>query len=73
MEKPKLSDNFDKMNPEEQEEALIELKHGQANFYYTAATGLKCERHMRALRLPYLEMRQYLIKQASMPWDGDLV
>ncbi|KAL2051196.1 hypothetical protein ABVK25_008443 [Lepraria finkii] len=73
MEKPKLSDNFDKMNPEEQEEALIELKHGQANLYYTAATGLKCERHMRALRLPYLEMRQCLIKQASMPWDGDLV
>ena len=73
MEKPKLSDNFDKMNPEEQEEALIKLKHKQTNLYYTAATGLKCERHMRALRLPYLYMRQYLIKQAGMPWDGDLV
>lgn len=73
MEKPKLSDNFDKMNPEEQEEALIKLKHEQTNLYYTAATGLKCERHMRALQLPYLDMRQYLIKQAGMPWDGDLV
>ena len=73
LEKPKLSDNFEKMDPEEQEKALVKLKHEQANLYYTAATGLKCERHMRALRLPYLEMRQYLIKQAGMPWDGDLV
>ena len=61
------------MNPEEQEDALVKLKHEQANLYYTAATGLKCERHMRALRLPYLEMRQYLIKQAGMPWNDDLV
>ena len=73
LEKPKLSESFDNMNSEQQEEALIKLKHEQANLYYTAATGLKCERHMRALRLPYLEMRQYLIKQAGMPWDGDLV
>ena len=73
LEKPKLSDNFEEMNPREQEEALMNLKRKQANLYYTAATGLKCERHMRALRLPYLDMRQYLIKQAGMPWDGDLV
>lgn len=73
LEKPKLSDNFDKMDPEEQKEALIKLKHEQASLYYTAATGLKCGRHLQALRLPYLEMRQYLIQQAGMPWDGDLV
>lgn len=72
-EKPKLSDDFEEMNPGEQEEALKNLKHQQANLYYTAATGLKCARHMRALRLPYLSMRQYLIQQAGMPWDGDLV
>ena len=51
----------------------MDLKHKQANLYYTAATGLKCELHMEALRLSYLDMRQYLIKQAGMPWDGDLV
>ncbi len=73
LEKPKLSDTFEVMNPREQQEALMNLKHKQANLYYTAATGLKCERHMQALRLPYLDMRQYLIKQAGMPWDGDLV
>lgn len=73
MEKPKLCDDFDKINPEEQKDALIKLKHEQANLFYTAATGLKCELHMRALRLPYLAMRQYLIQQAGMPWDGDLV
>ena len=73
LEKPKLSEDFDKMSSEEQENALMKFKHEQANLYYTAATGLKSERHMRALRLPYLDMRQYLIKQAGMPWDGDLV
>ncbi len=67
LEKPKLSDNFEEMNPGEQEEALINLKYKQANLYYTAAIGLKCKRHMPELRLPYLDMRQYLIKQAGMP------
>lgn len=73
LEKPKLSDNFEEMSPDEQQEALMDLKQKQTNLYYTAATGLKCERHMDALRLPYLGVRQYLIKQAGMPWDGDLV
>ncbi|KAI9680618.1 MAG: hypothetical protein M1817_004058 [Caeruleum heppii] len=73
LEKPRLSESFDEMTLEEQEKALLKLKHEQANLYYTAATGLKCERHLRALRLPSLEMRQYLITQAGMPWDGDLV
>lgn len=61
------------MSPVEQQEALMDLKHKKANLDYTAATGLKCESHMEALRLPYLDMRQYLIQQAGMPWDGDLV
>lgn len=73
LERPKLSENFEEMSAGEQEEALINLKHDQANLYYTAATGLKCQRHLEALRLPYLQMRQYLVKQAGMPWDGDLV
>ena len=73
LEKPKLSDDFEEMSPEEQQEALKDLKHKQTNLYYTLATGLKCERHFKALRLPHLNMRQYLIKQAGMPWDGDLV
>lgn len=67
LEKPKLSDNFEEISPREQQEALMDLKHKQVNFYYTAATGLKCECHIEALRLPYLDMRQYLIKQAGMP------
>jgi hypothetical protein len=73
LEEPKLSDDFDKLDPEEQQKAMKKLKHEQANLYYTAATALQCERHLQALRLPHLEMRQYLIKQAGMPWDGDLV
>ena len=73
LKKPRLSDDYDKMDPEEQKEAMMKFKKEQTNLYYTAATGLKNERHMQALRLPYLDMRQYLVKQAGMPWDGDLV
>ncbi|KAI9699639.1 MAG: hypothetical protein M1836_002673 [Candelina mexicana] len=73
MQRPRLSDEFDKMSPGEQQEALMKLKHEQANLYYTAATGLKCKRHLRALRLPHLAIRQDLIRKAGMPWNGDLV
>ena len=73
LEKPKLSDDFEEMSPEEQQKALMDLKHKQVNLYYTAATALKCIRHLEALRLPHLNMRQYLIQQAGMPWKGDLV
>ena len=73
LKEPKLPDNFEEMSPEAQEEALKKLKHEQANFYYIAYTALKSERHLRAIRLPGNSMRQYLIQQAGMPWDGDLV
>ena len=62
LEQPKLDDDFAEMTPGEQEKALMKLKHEEACRFYTAATGLRCERHMRALRLPFLNMRQYLIK-----------
>lgn len=53
------------MNPEEQKGVLVKLKHEQANSYYTAATGLKCERHMRALRLPYFLTLETVPSQAT--------
>ncbi|KAL8861271.1 MAG: hypothetical protein Q9178_002487 [Gyalolechia marmorata] len=67
LDKPKLNDDFNKMNPADQREAMMKFKHEQANLYYTAATGVENERHMLALQLPYVGMRQYLTKQASMP------
>ena len=70
---PKLPDNYDTMNPKEKEEAFIELRHNQANRFYIAATAMKCEVHLRALQTRYLGTRQYLIKQAGKPWNGDLV
>ncbi|KAI9742955.1 MAG: hypothetical protein M1835_002988 [Candelina submexicana] len=73
MQRPRLSDEFVEMSPGEQQEALMKLEHEQANLYYTAATGLMCKRHLRALRLPHLAIRQDLIRKAGMPWNGDLV
>lgn len=70
---PKLPDNYEEMDPEEQRKALRTLKRDQAYRYYIATMGLKCKSHFRALRLRYLGLRQDLIKQASKPWDGDLI
>lgn len=36
LEIPRLRSNLENVSPEEQEEALMRLKHEQANFYYTA-------------------------------------
>lgn len=73
LEKPKLNADFDNMSLEEQERATSKLRQEKANLYYTAATCLKNKRHMRALKLPHLEMRKYLVAQAGLPWNGDLV
>lgn len=73
MVKPKLPEDFDQMSLEEQETKMRKYKHELVSLSYMAATGVKNKRHLRALRVPYAEMRQYLIKQAGIPWDGDLI
>ena len=44
-----------------------------ANHLYTAATGKFNPVHFRALRRPYLPIRNIIIKLAGYPWDGELV
>ena len=70
---PKLPNNYEEMDPEEQQEALRNLRHDQVNLYYIATTRLECESHFRALRLRHLGLRQYLVKQAGRSWNGDLI
>ena len=40
---------------------------------YTAATGKFNPVHFRALRRPYLPIRNNIIKQVGYPWDGELL
>lgn len=61
------------MNPEEQLEAKTKFRLEEANLYYTAATGIHNDKHIKALKLPHLRMRQYLFQQAGYPWDADLI
>lgn len=61
------------MTLDQQTEAWTKLTNQNAVLFYTSATLLKCHRHMTALKLPHLVRRQNLIKQASVPWNGDLV
>ncbi|GKZ68938.1 hypothetical protein AnigIFM50267_004098 [Aspergillus niger] len=61
------------MSIEEQMEAKAEFRSEEANFYYTAATGLYNDIHWSTLKIPYLGMRHYLYQQTGYPWDGDVI
>ena len=52
---------------------MVDFRLKEANLYYTAATGIHNEKHMSALRIPHLGMRQYLIQQTAYPWDADVI
>jgi hypothetical protein len=70
---PSLPDEFDKMSVDEQGRALSIFRLEEANIYYTAATGVHNEHHMDTLKLAYLGMQQYLLKQTGYPWDADVI
>ncbi|KAJ0417875.1 kinase-like domain-containing protein [Aspergillus carlsbadensis] len=70
---PSLPDDFDNMSFDEQRQAVNLFRLKEANLYYTAATGIHNEQHMDILKIPYLDMRQYLLKQTRYPWDADLI
>ena len=71
--KPVLPEDFDQLSPVDQQIAMAKFRLQEANLYYTAATGLKNTVHLRALQLRHLGLRQYLVSQASFPWDADVI
>lgn len=73
MRVPSLPDNFGEMKFEQQMQYKAIFRLEEANLYYTAVTGIHNGQHMDVLRLPYLEIRQYLIRQTGYPWDADLI
>jgi hypothetical protein len=70
---PTLPEGFDNMSAEEQIQAKTKFRLEEANLYYTAATGIHNDEHLKALRIPHLGMRQYLIQQTGYPWDADVI
>ncbi|KAF7589600.1 hypothetical protein BBP40_004060 [Aspergillus hancockii] len=70
---PKLPQNFNEMYAEEQLQAKAKLRLEEANLFYTAATGLYNDAHLKALKIPHLGMRQYLFQQTGYPWDADVI
>jgi hypothetical protein len=73
MDIPSLPDDFDEMEIEQQRQCRAVFRLEEANLYYTAATGVHNDTHMGTLRLPYLGMRQYLLRQTGYPWDADVI
>ncbi|PYI31373.1 putative mitochondria protein Fmp29 [Aspergillus indologenus CBS 114.80] len=59
---PSLPDHFDEMDIEEQRQSRAILRLKEANFYYTAATGVHNNQHM-----------DYLLRQTGYPWDADVI
>ncbi|KAJ5927863.1 kinase-like domain-containing protein [Penicillium verhagenii] len=70
---PSLPDNFDEMSIDEQRQSKTIFRLEEANLFYTAATGIHNDQHMTVLKLPYLGMLQYLLRQTGYPWDADVI
>ena len=70
---PTLPEGLESMTPREKIQAKTKFSLEEANLYYTAATGIYNEEHMKALRIPYIGMRQYLTQQTGYPWDADVI
>lgn len=70
---PSLPDHFDQMGIEGQRQSRATFRLEEANLYYTAATGVHNDQHMDVLKLPYLGMLQYLLRQTGYPWDADVI
>ena len=70
---PDLPGKFEELGENDQKTAMVELQRAKASRYYLAAIGLSSKLHWRALSLPYIGMLHYLVRQAGLPWDGDLV
>ncbi|RJE20836.1 Phosphotransferase enzyme family [Aspergillus sclerotialis] len=70
---PTLPEEFDGLTPEEKMQAKTKFRLDETNLYYTAATGLYSEEQMKALKIPHLGMRQYLMQQTVYPWDADVI
>ncbi|KAJ5714624.1 kinase-like domain-containing protein [Penicillium malachiteum] len=73
LQQPSLPDDFSKIGADEQSHYRAIFRLEEANLYYTAVTGLHNDQHMDMLRLSYLGMQQYLIRQTGYPWDADVI
>lgn len=62
---------MDDLSAEEKTQALVKHRMDEINLYYTAATGIHNDKHIQALRHPYLAVRRYLIHQTGYPRDAD--
>ncbi|KAL2836121.1 hypothetical protein BJX68DRAFT_260014 [Aspergillus pseudodeflectus] len=70
---PSLPDHFDEMSVDEQRQSRAVFRLEEANLYYTAATGVNNKQHLDVLKLRYLGMLQYLLRQTGYPWDADVI
>lgn len=73
MTRPQLPDNFDTLAAAERQKAWTKFRLEQASLYYTAATVLRNDTHLKAFRQPNIGVRQYLISQSGFPWDADFI
>ena len=60
-------------NPDDDSEAGYHYVQQLTNHLYTVATAKYNPPHFRALRDPRLSLHRELIRQAGLPWDGDLL
>lgn len=70
---PQLPENFEQLSEEDQHREKVEHHLKLANLHWATATGLYNQTHLKALQIPGLSFKQYLLTQSAYPWDADLI
>lgn len=70
---PKLSEDFELMDEEQQAQAAETFRQRHLQFYYMAATVRYNPVHFDALAEPFTGLKSNVFKLASNPWEGDNV
>lgn len=71
--KPQLPENYDQLDPEQQDEARELYRRRQLHFFYMGYTAEINEHHYDAMNLNQIVLRQQLFRHAASPWEGDNV
>ncbi|KAJ5529049.1 Mitochondria protein Fmp29, partial [Penicillium freii] len=61
-----LPDDFNKIGIEQQRQYKAVFRLEEANIYYTATIGIHNKEYIDLLRLPYLGIQQYLLRQTGI-------
>ncbi|KAL9105601.1 MAG: hypothetical protein Q9227_009259 [Pyrenula ochraceoflavens] len=71
LRRPKLPDNFEELEEDQQETQLELYRRRQLHYFYLGFTKISNSPHFDILFSPNLILRNQIYESASKPWEGD--